>query len=218
MPTPTPKLFVRSHAASNLSYNGFVWPRTPGATVESPEWDATPSCGGGLHAIDAKGDARLCDWSHDAVWLIVELDGPVEVEPGKWKAPRAKVVAAGDHAAMRAAYPKLVPAGPFRHGTAARVWEACVAQGPATQDRAAALVRRHPSNPSRGLSTARLIEGMRYILRGFAGFREVSEVTRYAAKSVTDPGRYVVEVRPAKGGKWSRSAAVRFVPVAAVAA
>jgi|SRR5579859_2565789 len=53
------------------AYGGFSWPLTVGATVEAPDWDPTPKCGGGLHGWAwgiGIGGGKDPDW-HYGIWI-----------------------------------------------------------------------------------------------------------------------------------------------------
>ena len=58
------------------SYNGFQWPES--GYVEAPDWDPSPKCGSGLHGLLwGEGNGGLLDWSTQAKWLVVRVDGEV---------------------------------------------------------------------------------------------------------------------------------------------
>ena len=108
-------LLLRTCRSDMTSHAGFRWPRPDedlghglGVAVV-PDWDPTPTCGGGLHGLpDGQGDWSLLDWSPDAVWMVAEPVGPEWVDlGGKVKVRAARAVFAGDHpgalAALRAA-------------------------------------------------------------------------------------------------------------------
>ncbi len=87
--------FLRTVDRNGESHGGFVWPLTVGAVVEAPDWNPSPTCGGGLHAIDpATGDWSLMDWSIDARGMIVEVDESdvVTIDAAKVKFPRCTII------------------------------------------------------------------------------------------------------------------------------
>lgn len=42
-------LIIKCVGKGGETYGGFMWPLTVGATVEAPDWNPEPECGGGLH-------------------------------------------------------------------------------------------------------------------------------------------------------------------------
>jgi len=89
-------LVVRTCNADMTSHYGkFRWPES--GPVEAPDWDPTPTCGGGLHGLAwGVGDGSLLDWSAEARWLLVEVAAADVVElDGNIKFPRGVVVACG---------------------------------------------------------------------------------------------------------------------------
>jgi hypothetical protein len=67
-------LVLRTCNADGTSRNGFRWPRR--GKVVAPDWDPTPLCGRGLHGLPGgEGDGSLLNWSPDARWQVVRVDG-----------------------------------------------------------------------------------------------------------------------------------------------
>jgi hypothetical protein len=91
-------LVLRTCAADMTSYSGFQWPAA--GSVEAPDWNPSPVCGGGLHGLLwGEGDGALLNWRPDAVWLVVEVEVADIVALGtKVKFPRGTVVYAGGRA------------------------------------------------------------------------------------------------------------------------
>ena len=85
--------------SDGTSRHGFQWP-TEGS-VEAPDWDPTPKCGGGLHGLlNGRGDPDLLDWTEETKWLLVEVDeGSLVDLKGKIKFPKGDVVFFGDREA-----------------------------------------------------------------------------------------------------------------------
>ena len=107
-------LFLRTTDAAAKSYGGFQWPREVGAAVEAPDWSPEPKCGNGLHGLlDGLGESSHLSSDPDALWWIVDADDAVDLD-GKWKFPRATVVAFGVRHEVTAALYALRP-GPI-HG------------------------------------------------------------------------------------------------------
>jgi len=101
-------LILRTCNADMTAYGGFVWPAS--GPVEAPDWDPAANCGNGLHGwLWGDGDGSLGNWSADAKWLVVEVDGEAVVDlDGKVKFPRGEVIYAGDRhvaTAMICAHP-----------------------------------------------------------------------------------------------------------------
>ena len=107
-------LFLRTTDAYAKSHGGFQWPREVGAVVEAPDWSPEPKCGNGLHGLlDGLGDSSHLSSDPDALWWIVDADDAVDLD-GKWKFPRATVVAFGVRHEVTATLYALRP-GPI-HG------------------------------------------------------------------------------------------------------
>ena len=107
-------LFLRTTDADAKSYGGFQWPRDVGAAVEAPDWNPKPECGNGLHGLlDGLGESSHLSSDPDALWWIVDADDAVDLD-GKWKFPRATVVAFGVRHEVTATLYALRP-GPI-HG------------------------------------------------------------------------------------------------------
>ena len=106
--------FLRTTDADAKSHGGFQWPREVGAVVEAPDWSPEPKCGNGLHGLlDGLGESSHLSSDPDALWWIVDADDAVDLD-GKWKFPRATVVAFGVRHEVTAALYALRP-GPI-HG------------------------------------------------------------------------------------------------------
>jgi len=92
-------LVLKVVSAAMRSYGGFQWPGVGGVAV-ADDWDASPTCGGGLHGwLNGVGDASYQDWSSspDAKWLVLSVDTETIVDlGGKVKFPKAEVIHAGD--------------------------------------------------------------------------------------------------------------------------
>jgi len=83
---------VRMCDTDGTSSRGFVYPLTVGATVETPEWDPAPECGGGLHGwpwgLHLGDGAPLDDPSSvflvlgAAVGDVVSISGKVKIRAG----------------------------------------------------------------------------------------------------------------------------------------
>ena len=88
-------LILRTCASDMTSYNGFRWPES--GHVECPDWKATEECGNGLHGLLwGCGDGGLLNWSHDARWLVAEVEESELINlGGKMKFPHAVVVHCG---------------------------------------------------------------------------------------------------------------------------
>ena len=92
-------LILKTVNTNMTAHDGFLWPST--GPVEAPDWDPTPTCGGGLHGLL---------WGHgnassliepDVVtgrWIVfaAELGDVVDIDGGKVKTPRGVVVHVGD--------------------------------------------------------------------------------------------------------------------------
>ena len=94
-------LVLRTVAANGVSHGGFQWPKR--GSVECPDWDATPSCGNGLHGLLwGEGDGSLLNWSDDAVWQVVTVKSKDIVDlGGKVKFPSGTVWSGGRDAAVK---------------------------------------------------------------------------------------------------------------------
>ena len=84
--------------ANRTTLKGFVWPKR--GTVECPDWDPSPRCGGGLHAWRwIPGDESHCVYysqSDGCIWLVIEaLESDIVDLSGKCKFRRGKVVFSG---------------------------------------------------------------------------------------------------------------------------
>ena len=92
-------LVLKVVSSDMKSYGGFQWPGVGGVAV-ADDWDASPTCGGGLHGwLNGVGDASCQSWSKspDAKWLVLSVDTETLVDLwGKVKFPEAEVVHVGD--------------------------------------------------------------------------------------------------------------------------
>ena len=92
-------LVLKVVSSDMKSYGGFQWPGVGGVAV-ADDWDASPTCGGGLHGwLNGVGDASCQSWSNspDAKWLVLSVDTETLVDlGGKVKFPKAEVVHVGD--------------------------------------------------------------------------------------------------------------------------
>ena len=92
-------LVLKAVSSDMKSYGGFQWPGVGGVAV-ADDWDASPTCGGGLHGwLNGVGDASCQSWSKspDAKWLVLSVDTETLVDLwGKVKFPEAEVVHVGD--------------------------------------------------------------------------------------------------------------------------
>ena len=73
-------------------HHNFQWPMEVGTTVECPDWDKTPKCGGGLHFLpEAHGDWTLLLGHY---WCVIEYDDElaVDIDGQKSKVPNCKIV------------------------------------------------------------------------------------------------------------------------------
>lgn len=88
-------LGLRTVSKKHLSYNGFRWPSS--GKVTAPDWDATPRCGGGLHALlGGIGNGGLLNLEADAIWQAVWIDEDKIVDlDGKVKFPWCKIACEG---------------------------------------------------------------------------------------------------------------------------
>ena len=85
---------LRTVAANGRSKNNFKWPKR--GKVVAPDWDPIAECGGGLHgALWGVGDGSLFDWSKDALWQVVRIDGDMVDLRGKIKIEKGYVVFTG---------------------------------------------------------------------------------------------------------------------------
>ena len=92
---PRQRAMLRTCAADMTSRGGFQWPES--GEVSAPDWTPEPVCGGGLHGLlDGCGDGSLLLWGEGVKWLVVEVDEWVAIDEDKVKAPRGRVVYAGD--------------------------------------------------------------------------------------------------------------------------
>lgn len=68
-------LLLKCVNADGLAYGGFKWPLEVGASVEAPDWDPRPVCGGGLHGWAwgiGIGGGKDPDWA--GVWIVYGSD------------------------------------------------------------------------------------------------------------------------------------------------
>lgn len=123
-------LFVKCVEADLSSHNGFKWPVS--GEVEAPDWDAAPQCGNGLHGWPwGIGVGIGKEPSPHALVFAAPPDSVVEIEPGKCKVPRARVVYVGTLAeCMRVTMPGRI------------AWIEHNAEGSAAVDHHAVLVQR----------------------------------------------------------------------------
>jgi hypothetical protein len=87
---------IRTCKANMSGRYGFVWPRL--GRAECNDWEPTPKCGNGLHALrDGVGNGSLLHWHEDAVWLVLQRPDDADVIDlgGKVKAPWWDVLFAG---------------------------------------------------------------------------------------------------------------------------
>jgi hypothetical protein len=89
---------LRTCGPKGEAYNGFTWPTEKGAVVSAPDFDPSPTCGGGLHLNPwGMGDWSLHSYHASALWMVVRYDPALAVEldggerGGKIKAPWAIV-------------------------------------------------------------------------------------------------------------------------------
>jgi hypothetical protein len=86
-------LILRCCQKDGTSHNGFKWPLQVGATVEAPDWDSEPKCGGGLHGWPwglSMGDGKEPQW--DGAWIVFGADPSQIVDlGGKCKTKRGTV-------------------------------------------------------------------------------------------------------------------------------
>ena len=76
-------LYLRTVDANRRAHGGFQWPSEIGARVEAPNWHPTSECGNGLHGLPwGEGDASLLNNAADAIWQVVEYDGPDAIDLG----------------------------------------------------------------------------------------------------------------------------------------
>mgnify|MGYP000888624733 CR=1 FL=1 len=80
--------------------NNFTWPEEFGASVTVENWDARPSCGGGLHGLKwGYGDENyLRSTCEDLVWQVVEVveSDLVDVQGTKVKFPKCTMILSTD--------------------------------------------------------------------------------------------------------------------------
>ena len=87
-------LVLRTCKSNMTSRNGFIWPKS--GPVECPDWIPSTKCGNGLHgALWGQGEGELFNWSHDAVWQVVQIEEWIDLN-GKVKFPRGVVVHTGN--------------------------------------------------------------------------------------------------------------------------
>ena len=87
-------IVVRSCKQDMTSHNGFQWPET--GFIEAPDWNDTPQCGHGLHAL-RPGDNNPGEW-HAGKYLAVEThDSPIIDLGGKVKFRRGEVLHVADN-------------------------------------------------------------------------------------------------------------------------
>ena len=85
---------LRTCKVDGTSRNGFKWPKR--GKVVAPDWDPSPQCGGGLHgALWGLGEGRMFDWSSDARWQVVRIDGEMVDWGGMVKFKKGYVVYTG---------------------------------------------------------------------------------------------------------------------------
>ena len=87
-------LLLRTCHADSTAHGGFQWPLEVGATVEAPDWDPSPRCGGGLHGLPwGLGDATLLNWSPEAVGIVFSAAAQevVDIDGAKAKVRAARV-------------------------------------------------------------------------------------------------------------------------------
>jgi hypothetical protein len=90
-------LVLRTCAADQTSYGGFIWPTEIGTIVTCQDWNEEAKCGNGLHGLlDGFGDYSLLSERIDAIWQIVEVDRDKCIElDGKVKFQSCKLVYSG---------------------------------------------------------------------------------------------------------------------------
>jgi len=90
-------LVLRTCAADQSSYGGFIWPTEIGTIVTCQDWSEEVKCGNGLHGLlDGFGDYSLLSEDFDAIWQIVEVDRDKCIElDGKVKFQSCKLVYSG---------------------------------------------------------------------------------------------------------------------------
>ena len=90
-------LVLRTCAADQTSYGGFIWPTEIGTIVTCQDWNEEAKCGNGLHGLlDGFGDYSLLLEHFDAIWQIVEVDRDKCIElDGKVKFQSCKLVYSG---------------------------------------------------------------------------------------------------------------------------
>ena len=90
-------LVLRTCAADQTSYGGFIWPTEIGTIVTCQDWNEEAKCGNGLHGLlDGFGDYSLLSEHFDAIWQIVEVDRDKCIElDGKVKFQSCKLVYSG---------------------------------------------------------------------------------------------------------------------------
>ena len=72
-------LLLKCVDVEGKAYGGFQWPLEVGATVEAPDWNDEPVCGGGLHGWPwgiGIGGGKNPDWS--GIWIVYGAD-PADV-------------------------------------------------------------------------------------------------------------------------------------------
>ncbi|MCE5277162.1 MAG: hypothetical protein LLG03_03935 [Planctomycetaceae bacterium] len=95
-------LMVKALAQNGSSHGGFQWPVEAGKTVEAPDWNEKPVCGGGLHAWAwGIGIGDGIEVSASMRWLVLSAD-PADVvlieTSRKVKARKVRIEYAGDMA------------------------------------------------------------------------------------------------------------------------
>jgi hypothetical protein len=99
-------VMIRTVSAEGKAHNGFQWPlepQDPGEFVTAPDWNPSPTCGGGLHGCLWGQNPQHIIGAEDTTrkWqaCLVKLDEVVKVD-GKIKAPRCRVIAVGDRSTI----------------------------------------------------------------------------------------------------------------------
>ena len=104
-------LVLRTCDAKMQSRGGFVWPRR--GPVSAPDWDPSPTCGGGLHGLLwGEGVGARLSWAPDARWLVVAVEADQIVDlTGKVKFPRGLVRHCGTRETATVYLAERVPPG-----------------------------------------------------------------------------------------------------------
>jgi hypothetical protein len=93
-----PVYVLRTCNEDLTSYNGFQWPSY--GYVEAPDWDPEPIFGKGLHGLLwGSGAGVALDWSPNAKWVVVRVDGGVVGLNGMVKFKSGYVEFCGDRKA-----------------------------------------------------------------------------------------------------------------------